>query len=462
MMGEKNWTPEAEERERKARKKAGIIIGVVTCTVLICILMAGAVFLEAARTVLEEQITTALSEEDGMDAYLENRLQEIEAERALTEGLGTGYDAVYALFDDSNVCIAKKNGRWGLVSVTGEELVPFKFNRYSYSDNTGWMELENNGVFCVYDKTGKQVAWYDDKLDFRMSSEEDYLYRTATVYMSGMIITTTIPEISGDDYYGIKYRNRKTGEVLYEAVGGTDEVGLFSFPDETGRAVAIQGNGRTNTIYYITAEGCESRVMELPEGLNGRWFYFPGDYTWADICLSNGWLKVYVYDAVPGFLIDEYESYMAYLNVDTLELVKFPEEYQGLFTIYDMGYGDAAALRVYNEDVDYYQYAICKGDKKLTEEIYYWVAFGEKYITAGQDNGVDILNYEGQVLATYWDVSGYFVNGKMLVWDGTGVYFIDETLEACSGYIVEGDIEGCFSRGVIIDDLYYLIEEFAQ
>lgn len=473
-MEDKNWTSEAEQKEKRARKLAGIIIGGVSFAFLMFLLLLGAEVWKVIRfawdstsenissqeQLAEEQL--AEETENSMDAYLEKRLEDIESEKALTEGLGTGYDAVYLISPESTGFIAKKDGKWGLISETGEPLTAFKFNRFSFMDNTGWVELEKDGVFYVYDDRGTQVAEYTNKLNFRMESEEAYLYRTAKAYMSDMVITTTIPEILEDDYYGVTYYSKKTGKLLYKAVGGTKEVGLFTFPDETGRAVAIQGDGWTNTIYYITAQGCESRVMELPEGVNGRWFYFPGDYTWADICLSNGWLKVYVYDAVPGFLIDEYVGYMAYLNVDTLELVKFPEEYQGLFTIYDMGYGDTVALRVYNEDVEYYQYAICKGDKKLTEEIYYWVAFGETYMTAGQDYGVDILNYDGEVLATYPDVSGYFINGKMLVWDGTGVYFIDETLEACSDYVVQGDIDGCFSGGVIIDDKYYLLEGFAQ
>ena len=384
---------------------------------------------EAVRLLdMDAEEDSSVASEYVMDEYLQSRMETIEEIKSMVKDLGMGYDYVWPMADQSNTCFAKKDGKWGIVSVTGEVLVPFVYDRYSYMDNTGWIELEKNGEYFVFDERGKQIVQYDNKLKFRMESEEAYLYRTATAYMSGLKITTTIPEIEGDDFYGICYYSRKTGKELYSVCGGYADVGIFTFPDETGRAVAIRGDGWTNTIYYITADGCESRVMELPEGVNGRWFDFPGNYTWADISLSNGWLKVYVCDAVPGFLMDEYEYYMAFLNVDTLELIPFPKEYQDEFTIYDMGYGDAMAIRQYKEDVEYYQYAICKGSEKLTEEIYYWVEFGEKYITAGHDNGVDILNYKGEVLDTYWDVSGTFVNGKILVCNENRAFFLDENL----------------------------------
>lgn len=482
MENYQNWTPEAEKKEKRARRTALVIILVVVCMLLTMFAVICMTLWSVFRTMENgtplptitvenaavPEITAVLErgsterEASNMDSYLAEKLAYIENRDAMVENLGTGYDAVYPILRDGMNCIAKKDGKWGIISITGEELAPFKFNRYSFLDNTGTIELEKDGEFYVYDETGKLLRKYSDKLTFRQESEEAYLYRTAKAHMSDMIITTTIPEILEDDYYGVEYFSKKTMGVVYSAVGGYDEVGLFTFPDETGRAVAIQGNGRANSIYYITGKGCESREMELPDGVNGRWFDFLGDYTWADISLSNGWLKVYVCDAVPSFLIDDYKYYNAFLNVDTLELVPFPEEYQGYFHIYNMGYGDAVALSEYNEGTEYYKYAICKGSKKLTEELYYWVEFGETYITAGHDNGVDILNYDGKVLATYWDVSGSFINGKMLVADEIGAYFIDENLKLCSDYVVRGEIDGCFSRGVIIDDLYYLIEEFAQ
>ena len=82
-----------------------------------------------------------------------------------------------------------------------------------------------------------------------MQSEDGHLFRTAKSYMSGMEITFIIPEIKDENYYGVEYRSRATGELLYRAVGGYEEAGIFTYPDETGRAIAIRGDGNTNTIY---------------------------------------------------------------------------------------------------------------------------------------------------------------------------------------------------------------------
>ena len=424
--------------------------------------------LQNTATILPEKSGNVhqLTEEDtrwsGYEDYLKKQLSYIEEKERVTAGLGTGFDVAGPVTKDSLNCIVKKDGKWGMVSVTGEVLVPLNYDRYSYLDKSGWVEFEKKGTYYVHDANGTIQEVYSRKFQFRMENEEAYLYRTGLAFMGGIKIKTIVPEILSADYFGIEYYNRRSGELLYGAVGNSDEVGMFSFPDESGRAVAIRPSGATSTIYYITENSCESRELELPEGINGRWFDFPGNYEWADLVLSNGWLKVLVCDAVPDFLIDKYEYYLAFLNVDTLELVRFPEEYQGAFTIYDEGYGTAAALRISDEEEEYYRYAVCKGDKKLTEEIYYWVEFGEKYVTAGCDAGVHILDYEGNVLAEYKDVSGSFINGRMLVQDETGVYFIDENLKKCSEYIVRDIVDGCFSRGIIIDGSYYFLEEFAE
>ena len=397
-----------------------------------------------------------------IDSYLAKRMNSMEQKKNLEAEFGTAYDGVWTLTNDSMSCIVEKNGMWGMVSVTGEILVPVQFERFSFMDNTGWVEFEKDGRFFVYGEQGTLIREYTDKTDFRLESEEGYLYRTTKAYMSGMEITVIVPEITGTDYYGVEYRNKESGEVLYRAVGGYEEAGIFTFPDQSGRAVAIQGDGYTNTIYYITKDGCESRVMELPEGINGRWFDFMGDYAWADVALSHGWVKVFVSDAVPDFLMDSYENYYAFLNVDTLELVPFPKEYQEYFTIYNSGYGKAVAFRTTTKE-DNTKYAVCVGSDVLTEELYYWVEFEENCILCGGDNGVDIFDYSGNLLHTYQQVSGSFPKGRMLVWDENGLYFIDEQLEKCSDYLLtEKKIDRLFSRGVVLEEQYYILEEFAM
>ena len=399
-----------------------------------------------------------------VENYLTDKLEYIEEKEEILTTLGEGYEKIVALQENCLNFAAQKDGRWGMVSVDGSVLIPFRYERVSEWNKSGWIEFERNGQFFVYDTNGEMQRAYTNKMQFRMESEEAYLYRTGIGYMAGMQVMTTIPEILEDEYYGIRYSTISPNEVMYEAVGDYWNVGMFTFPDETGRAVAIQGDGKTNTIYYLTEQGCESKVLTLPEGINGRWFDFVGDYTWADHSLSHGWLKVLVGDALPGFLKDDYKYYLAFFNVETFEIVPFPEEYQNFYMIANAGYGDAMAISADEADENgYYTYAICKGNRVLTEEKYYWVEFGEKYMTAGSEDAIEILDYDGNVLASYWDVGGRFVNGKMVVSDGAGVWLIDENLEPCMDYyIAEGPIDGCFEYGIIVDGMYYALKELAE
>lgn len=483
MMSTWNESPELEKKHKKEQRLCIAVFAVIL--ILVAVLIAAVVSLiskyenkrqEMLEILKQEVLLTPTpsvekSLEDGgrvtdyerMDYYLQERLVEADRNASLEELLGTPYDGVWTMSEDSTSCIVKKDGHWGVASVTGEVLVPVQYKRFSFLDNSGWVEFEEDGIFFVYDDKGKKIHQYSDKTEYRMESEEAYLYRTAKAYMGGMEITFTIPEILEDDYYGVEYRTIDGERLLYRAVGGYAEAGLFTYPDETGRAVAIRCDGQNNMIYYITENGCESRIMELPEGVNARWIDFVGSYTWADISLSHGWLKVYVSDAVPGFLIDEYRNYFAFLNVDTLELVPFPEEYQTYFTMYNMGRSDAMAILRTTEGGPDDKYAICKGDKVLTEEIYYWVEFEETYIVASREEGIDILDYSGNVLGTYWDCSGNFINGRMLVLDGHGLYFIDENFEKCSEYMLSGwGVDGCFAYGVTKDGKYYFLPEITM
>lgn len=399
----------------------------------------------------------------GMDMYLANRLMEEKQEEKLEELLGTSYDGIWPVTSESMSCLAVKDGKWGLVSATGDVLVPLKYERFSFRDNTGWVEFEQNGYFYVYDESGKLIRLYADKTDYRMQSEDGHLFRTAKAYMSGMEITFTIPEIQGEDYYGVEYRSKETGEVLYQAVGGYQEVGLFTYPDETGRAVAIHGDGIENTIYSITAEGCESRIMELPINVKYRKFYFVGNYTWADYSLSNGWVKVFVSDSVRVLFEEMERKYFAFLNVDTMELIPFPEKYQTYFAMQNRGYADAISIRVTKEEETKNAYAVCKGNRVLTEEQYQQINFREEYILAFHEEGVDILDYNGNKMGSYLSSNGSFINGRMLVLDEEGLYFVDESFKRCSDYILpDFDVDGCFARGVIMNGKYYLLPEIAM
>ena len=73
---------------------------------------------------------------------------------------------------------------------------------------------------------------------------------------------------------------------------------------------------------------------------------------------------------------------MASLNIDTMELVRLPEEYQNFYMMYDEGYGELVALTNYQEGLTTYKYAICKRDQVLTGEKYLRIYLHSPYYTA--------------------------------------------------------------------------------
>ncbi|MBO5352905.1 MAG: hypothetical protein J6A77_06365 [Lachnospiraceae bacterium] len=467
-MTDNNWTPEAQKKEKKARLIAiAVILSVVQLILFVLVRVIWGIALNPdgiwtkGETVAEE--SQVMPETENMEeANTEqpegknDRREQVKTIQQMTEHLGERYEWVTGLKGEPMVCIAKKDGKFGMVALDGSVLVPFAYDRLSFMDQTGWVELQKEDRYDVFDSTGTMLYSYKNKKESGLVTETGIRYRTTVAYMSGMKIKTFNPEDSSVDFYGVEYYSLETGELLYRAVGDSAEAGVFTFPDETGRAVAIQGDWETSTdIYYITKDGCTRQALEPPEELVGRLFYFPGDYTWADIALSHGWLKVLVYDNMAGKLMNNYESYLAFLNVDTMEVVRFPEQYQGYFWIYDEGYGDWMAIQAGKKEDEFY--AVCRGEEKLSGEKYVWVEFNEEYVVAGTEDEVEVLDEDGVSVARFPDAGGRFLNGKMLVYDGSGVYFVNEELEQCSDYIIEGRIDGCFPQGIVVDGWYYLV-----
>ena len=109
-------------------------------------------------------------------------------------------------------------------------------------------------------------------------------------------------------------------------------------------------------------------------------------------------------------------------------------------------------------ETEYLYYAICRGNEVLTPELYQWIRFDETYIIAGNNSFSHVLDYDGNVLAEYKDVAYPFVDGKTLVCDDTGVFYIDETLSRCSDYLMTG-VDYCHPGFVCKGDKCYLIHQ---
>ena len=185
--------------------------------------------------------------------------------------------------------------------------------------------------------------------------------------------------------------------------------------------------------------------------------------------MSEGWLRTDLMEYRGELLGYSTEWREVLYNIHTKEIVPLPEKYQRYSKYYWKFHGLYYGITRLTED-EYYNgasselyYAICCGSKILTEELYSWIEFGERYIIAGNGTFAHILDYEGTVLAEYVDVAGTFENGRTLVYDGTGVYCINEELEQCSDYIITGEnIFYCQPRTVVAREFCYMFEWLSE
>ena len=119
----------------------------------------------------------------------------------------------------------------------------------------------------------------------------------------------------------------------------------------------------------------------------------------------------------------------------TGEVVFLPERYQNTYAAYYEGskglyYGISTLTEseYYGIYPEVMYYAICHGDKILSEEIYTWITFGENYILAGNESLGHVLDYEGKVLKEFANISSDYVGDKLILYSGVGVYLMDEEL----------------------------------
>lgn len=365
------------------------------------------------------------------------------------------------------VYIIRNKGGYGLSDLDGKVLVQPVYNKWVYHDKE-WICFENGeGVSFVYNYQGELLYNYTCNTGWMTTERGQNFYR-AVFYRQGMRIEFDYND--EENYYGIHYYNAETGNLIFEL---TDEMQLSeenpwpdllvtSLPDQNGTAVVIAGNGINNTMYLINKNGYTVEEYQ-EEYVERRYFYYCKQEVWNRTNLYDGWLLTTIMEE-RGELLDYSEEWADSLyNIYTRERVPLPEEYQdmyGEFYQHSIGlyYGMAGESSYAYEDnqTDYLYYAICHGSKKLTEEIYQWINFGETYIIAGNRSFSHILDYEGNVLAEYEDVAFPFVDGKTLVCDETGCFFIDENLQKCSGYIMK-DVDYCYPNFIRKGNEFYLV-----
>ncbi len=366
-----------------------------------------------------------------------------------------GYEEAGAF--GTNTYIVKQNGLWGVVDFNGNVKIPITYTGEKAVGN-GEYEFTKNGVGYVYNINTCKLLFSYNKVE-RISNPEAYedasnkldgsyyngnewvydYYRIERTYNKGMMLEA-IPYAAGySSYIKFTFKRGNTNIILTSGFGNIfNSISSFvwnstSFSstnpqtDNDNTAIAIEPIDMDNcNIHYVTPNGCTITKFD-PR-------YAP--YNAPDY--NKGWIKDF--------------DRRNLINAQTGQIIKMP--YDNSIDNYYHGNGLYYAVSTYESD----SYDICKGNTILSSG---WkgVNFSDsKYIIAQSQSGdLVFMDYNCNRKATYKDAS-LFHNGRALVSDGTGYFYIDENLNKVSDYIYKGT--GYASTNALkIGDKYYLISQ---
>lgn len=354
------------------------------------------------------------------------------------------------------------NDKYGMVNSQGEYLLRPSYPYVEYFDDE-WVTFGDYNNMCyVYDTKGK-LLYTHEYCTKGLVSEEGITYSMWTCYKKG-IKTEQISAEGDEDYYGMRYYNAKTDELIFEAVGSYEDIAVGTIPDENGLAAVIKNAPYEIVIYRVTKDGYETDSYSYFD-VDVRNFYWSDFINGSEMALSDGWLRTTLEESTNSMLGTETEWYQCLFDVKKGVRSYLPEKYQNAYAdFYGEEKGEYYGIstltyeQYYGEYPEEMYYAICKGGLVLTEEIYTWLNFDEKYIIAGGDGFAHIMDYDGEVLKEFVDAAYSFWNGVLVVNTGDGVYLVDENLEICSECLAE-DVAFCSIGSFWKDRAGYMILE---
>lgn len=363
--------------------------------------------------------------------------------------------------------VVKENGFYGMVDFKGNQIVPLQYSAYEIVAEDE-IEFSGNDEAYVYDiNTGKRILKYvqkeeiafnkvfesfqrdyDENFDLNDSlwdvinieviainesdEEKCYLYRD---YQNGMYLekirTTWIYNYKEDFYehWLVTYKNVDTDETIYSGYSSyiytRDEAeqfwfGGFSTDKTEDRAIMLEeAKDGTDSLVIVSSSGYERKAFS---------------YDFESKCIyDNGWIKDYLH----GRLI----------NIDTQEQILMPMQEGEVVCANGKFY--VSALNG--------NYMICNADTIMKRACEFVDFVNDEYIVLKHAIGEYVyIDYEGNDLLSVVDY-GRFIDGRALVYDGNGVYYMDESLEKIGDYIYKGNVDGCDTGVVEIEGRYYLV-----
>lgn len=381
----------------------------------------------------------------------------------------------------TNTYLIKKNGLYGVVDFNGNVKIPVIYEDFKDVGNNEF-EFVKNGIGYVYNLDTCREIFNYNKIEL-ISNPDDYNDNTYT-REDGRVIKLTISGskyIDGEwvnNYYRIEKEYNKG--MMLEIIpysgwsGSTGNTGGIGHSAVWDCDKFIFKKGNTNTV-IASGYGWGYNMVTDSNWWNGISFSsigydntavaierdFVANKTYINIVSKDGVTKKEASEGLPGgahgYSNGWLKSFYVLLNLTncyTGQNIKMPYEH---ITHYYAGRGEYYAVSVDNGVT----FDICKGNAIISKG---WKTVNfdnDKYIITTNSSGEYVyLDYNGNMKGTYKDSSVIF-DGKALVSDGTGIYYIDEKLNKISGYIYKGKIDsgGCMGMTVKINNRYYLISQ---
>lgn len=357
-----------------------------------------------------------------------------------------GYEA--GMYWNGNLYCVKENGKWGAVNKDGNVVIPFQYDSVKYA-NVSKSEIK----FIVNDETdtyGNLCVVYDTNIN-KIVEYREFYECVGYDYKDGMYIT--VAQLSPIAGAAVTVKNAYTGNIIYE-----------------GRASYMPLGG--DTVEFISKIDSEPVILlwmpaYVPDGYptyDESTFVkvTPNGYTTAKCNLEYIFMGHMAYYSNGYFTIFDGDGARIQINIDTMEETRVQldgdcnrDNYLECPARWYFGNGKYFAYAA-----DGKNYKIYKSNNVLVNKVYTWCNFQNKdYIIAGNNNSTDIIDYNGNILKTYADVDPYIFKEKRLVYDGIGVYYIDNTLNKVSDYIVKGTDIVVSGGGIKINGKYHLIKQ---
>lgn len=374
------------------------------------------------------------------------------------------YDVVKMISEGKYLVV--KDGLCGVIDANENLIIPIIYNADNskevavdeillVKDNVGYVYNSNTlNLICRYliEETIEDSSAY--KYEKITESSEYVNYPDNIIkreYWQGMIIETVECgwSMSSNGSSGVwnsvyvKFINARTGKNIVQGFGksyipisGDNWNGIATSSktnDHSAVAVIEDIENDKLFMYIITKDGCNGREISSNEVVG------------ENVAYDNHWIKMRGYIPEQGYA-------WKLMNVDTGHTYSMPyNEFSSWYYGNDKYYALSLEGSLYN---------ICYENRIISTQKYKFVNFtNDKILIAGDLNGECIfMDYSLNEKLRAKDASVYW-NGKALVYDGIGVYYIDEFCKKTSSYLYKNTSIDYMSIGAFkAEGQWYIIK----